>query len=52
MSSSDVAADRDPDELPGALSSMWRLFRLGYRHEPRLLVTAFVLSLWRRCPTR
>src|SRR5262245_53735295 len=31
-------------ELPPALSSMWRLCKLGYRHEPRLMVTAFVLS--------
>ena len=30
--------------LPPALSSMWRLCRLGYRHEPRLMVWAFVLS--------
>jgi ATP-binding cassette subfamily B protein len=36
---------RDPrDELPPALSSMWRLCRLGYRHEPRLMLAAFVLS--------
>jgi ATP-binding cassette subfamily B protein len=26
------------------LSSMWRLCRLGYRHEPRLMLAAFVLS--------
>jgi ATP-binding cassette subfamily B protein len=32
------------DELPPALSSMWRLCRLGYRHEPRLMLWAFVLS--------
>src|SRR6476646_2680554 len=32
------------DELPPALSSMWRLCKLGYRHEPRLMVVAFVLS--------
>jgi ATP-binding cassette subfamily B protein len=32
------------EPLPPALSSMWRLCRLGYRHEPRLMVTAFVLS--------
>jgi len=32
------------DELPPALSSMWRLCRLGYRHEPRLMLAAFVLS--------
>jgi len=31
-------------DLPPALSSMWRLCRLGYRHEPRLMITAFVLS--------
>src|SRR5882724_8974907 len=32
------------DPLPPALSSMWRLCKLGYRHEPRLMVVAFVLS--------
>jgi len=26
------------------LSSMWRLCKLGYRHEPRLMLVAFVLS--------
>jgi len=30
--------------LPPALSSMWRLCKLGYRHEPRLMVVAFGLS--------
>jgi ATP-binding cassette subfamily B protein len=30
--------------LPPALSSMWRLCKLGYRHEPRLMVISFVLS--------
>jgi ATP-binding cassette, subfamily B, bacterial len=34
-----------PDDLPPALSSMWRLVRLGYRHEPRWLVWSFLLSL-------
>jgi len=34
-----------PDEVPPALSSMWRLCRLGYRNEPVLIVAAFVLSL-------
>jgi ATP-binding cassette subfamily B protein len=33
-----------PDALPPALSSMWRLCRLGYRHEPRLMLAAFALS--------
>ena len=37
------AADRF-DQLPPALSSMWRLCKLGYRHEPRMMVAAFVLS--------
>src|SRR5712672_4197511 len=32
------------DPLPPALSSMWRLCRLGYRHEPRLMLAAFGLS--------
>ena len=36
--------DRAIDPLPPALSSMWRLCKLGYRHEPRLMVAAFVLS--------
>ena len=39
------AARAVPEELPPALSSMWRLCRLGYRHEPGLLVAAFLLSL-------
>jgi ATP-binding cassette subfamily B protein len=30
--------------LPPTLSSMWRLCKLGYRHEPRLMLWAFVLS--------
>ncbi|MGO8697087.1 MAG: ABC transporter ATP-binding protein [Limisphaerales bacterium] len=32
------------DDLPPALSSMWRLCQLGYRHQPRLMLAAFVLS--------
>ncbi len=32
------------EPLPPALSSMWRLCKLGYRHEPRLMLIAFVLS--------
>jgi ATP-binding cassette subfamily B protein len=36
--------DRPIDPLPPALASMWRLCRLGYRHEPRLMLVAFVLS--------
>jgi ATP-binding cassette subfamily B protein len=38
--------DRDSGiaPLPPALASMWRLCKLGYRHEPRLMLSAFVLS--------
>jgi ATP-binding cassette subfamily B protein len=32
------------EPLPPGLSSMWRLCKLGYRHEPRLMVVAFVFS--------
>jgi ATP-binding cassette subfamily B protein len=38
------AASGTIDPLPPALSSMWRLCKLGYRHEPRLMVAALVLS--------
>ena len=37
-------------ELPPALSSMWRLCRLGYRNEPRLMVAAVALSLLAALP--
>src|SRR6202050_1939068 len=36
--------DLPPDQLPPALSSMWRLCKLGYRHEPRLMVASLALS--------
>jgi ATP-binding cassette subfamily B protein len=39
-SSRDVA-----EETPPALTSMWRLCKLGYSHEPRLLSFAFAMSL-------
>src|SRR5205807_1641977 len=32
------------EPLPPALSSMWRLCQLGYRHEPRLMIAALLLS--------
>src|SRR5258708_8955865 len=49
---------RDPDEhqialigdLPPALSSMWRLCKLGLRHEPSLMITAFALALLAALP--
>ncbi|HXK11469.1 MAG TPA: ABC transporter ATP-binding protein [Vicinamibacteria bacterium] len=33
-----------PDRLPPALPSMWRLLKLGYRHEPRMMAASFGLS--------
>jgi ATP-binding cassette subfamily B protein len=33
------------DGLPPALASMWRLCKLGYQHEPALIVTSFTLAL-------
>ena len=39
-----MTSSPDLGELPPALSSMWRLCKLGYRHEPRLMVVAFILS--------
>ena len=32
------------EPLPPTLSSMWRLCKLGYRHEPRLMLGSFALS--------
>ena len=44
MTSSAESAPGAIAALPPALPSMWRLCRLGYRHEPRLMLSAFVLS--------
>ncbi len=38
------------EELPPAMSSMWRVCKLGYRFEPGLIVAAFVLSLLAALP--
>ena len=38
------------DGLPPALASMWRLCKLGYSHEPGLLVAAFSLALLSALP--
>jgi ATP-binding cassette, subfamily B, bacterial len=56
--SSDVTTDQTPrrssrsgrDELPPALSSMWRLCRLGYTHEPRLAAVVVTLTLLQAVP--
>ena len=38
------------DEMPPALSSMWRLCKLGLRYEPRMLVVSFFLALLAALP--
>jgi ATP-binding cassette subfamily B protein len=38
------------DDLPPGLPSMWRLCKLGYRHEPGLLLAAFSLALLSALP--
>jgi ATP-binding cassette subfamily B protein len=47
MTSSDTST---VEPMPPALSSMWRLCKLGYRYEPRLMGTALVLSLLAALP--
>ena len=46
------STDTDPDlaELPAAVPAMWRLVKLGYASEPRLIVTAFALVLLAALP--
>src|SRR4029077_4970750 len=39
-----MTSSADLGTLPPALPSMWRLCKLGARHEPRLMIAAFVLS--------
>ena len=38
------------EDLPPTLPSMWRLCKLGYRHEPRLMLAASSLSLLSALP--
>jgi ATP-binding cassette, subfamily B, bacterial len=46
----DAAARKGRDDLPPALSSMWRLCKLGYQHEPGLMLVALGLSLLSALP--
>ncbi len=39
-----TSKQQELEPLPPALSSMWRLCKLGYRHEPGLMLVSFVLS--------
>src|SRR5438105_14293948 len=46
-----ASAPRVPrDDLPPALSSMWRLCKLGYQHEPGMLLASFFLALLAALP--
>ena len=47
MTSSEAPARAEDrlEALPPALPSMWRVTKLGYRHEPGLLVAAFTLTV-------
>jgi ATP-binding cassette subfamily B protein len=38
------------DDLPKAIPAMWRLCKLGYQHEPGLLVFAFAMTLLAALP--
>jgi len=37
-------------EMPSAIPAMWRLCKLGYRHEPMLILSAFLLTLLAALP--
>ena len=45
-----MTSSSKPAGLPPALSSMWRLCKLGYSHEPGLLLAAFTLALLSALP--
>src|SRR5215208_5771620 len=46
-SSRRAAKDRD---LPPTFSSMWRLCKLGYQHEPGLMLTSLMMALLSALP--
>jgi ATP-binding cassette subfamily B protein len=51
MKEKPMTSSRKPlEDLPPALRSAWRLCKLGYRHEPGLLLTSFLLSLLAALP--
>lgn len=50
MSHSDLALRTKGRDLPPALPSLWRTFRLGYRAEPRLLAVSLGLALLMMLP--
>ena len=52
MSSDSPVAQRGRRRLPPALASMWRLCKIGYTHEPRLVVVVVAVTLLARCRMR
>src|SRR5438270_13193045 len=50
MTSSPNGSHKKRDDLPPALSSMWRLCKLGYQHEPGMLLASFFLALLAALP--
>src|SRR5262249_16991309 len=50
MTSSPNGKRQVRDDLPPGLPSIWRLCKLGYRHEPGMLLAAFLMSLFAALP--
>ncbi|MFP5328300.1 MAG: ABC transporter ATP-binding protein [Acidimicrobiia bacterium] len=50
MSLRDATSRPVDADLPPGLASMWRLCKIGYQHEPALLVSAFLLALLAALP--
>jgi len=40
-----MTSSPERSDLPPGLSSVWRLCKLGYRHEPGLLLAAFLTQV-------
>lgn len=38
------------DDIPGAINSLWRSLKLGYRAEPRLLLVSFIITILAALP--
>jgi ATP-binding cassette subfamily B protein len=49
-SSPEASVVRPPEELPPAVSSIWRLCKLGFRHEPRLMSVSLGMALLAALP--
>ena len=50
MSLRDLSRRGVDNDLPPGLSSMWRLCKIGYQHEPTLLIVSFGLALLAALP--